>query len=355
MLHKFFYKKVAKPLLFQMDPERVHRAILPFGRTAGQVAPARGALGAMYGYHKNDAEVVVDGVRYHTPVVLAAGFDPNGDLVETLGSLAFGGEEVGSVTARPCKGNPAPNQIRLKNTRSLVVNKGLRNKGVEYVAEHLSKTQPPTNFAVGVSVARTNDDAACELESGIDDYFASFKHLVTRNVGAWYTINISCPNTFTGELFLEPDNLDKLLTKLETVETKTPIYLKMPISRPKEEYFALADVAAKHRVHGLITGNLQKDYSHISPKDTRPEKYTGGLSGVPCRDASNQLLSLTKERYDDRFTLIGCGGVMSVEDAMDKFDRGASLIHMISGMIFEGPHLIRDIAKAYAHRRNISE
>jgi dihydroorotate dehydrogenase len=164
-----FYKNVVKPVLFKIDPEWVHRRILPLGRLAGSTLPTRSVLSATYGYHSNDAEVTVDGVRYHTPVVLSAGFDPNGELVETLSSIGFGGEEVGSVSARPCTGNPAPNQTRLPHTKSLIVNKGLRNKGVVAVTEHLKHTRHIPGFAVGVSIARTNDTEACELDAGIDD------------------------------------------------------------------------------------------------------------------------------------------------------------------------------------------
>lgn len=350
-----FYRSIVKPLLFQIPPEQVHRMALPFGKTIGAQVLGRTLLEAVWGYHAEDAMVVVDGVRYHTPVVLSAGFDPNGVLTQTLSSLGFGGEEVGSVTARPCAGNPQPNQIRLPHTKSLVVNKGLRNEGVVAVAARLAKARRTPGFAVGVSVARTNDTESCELASGIEDYAASVAHLLEKNVGDWLTINISCPNTYTGELFLEPENLEKLLVRLAAFPFTKPVYLKMPISVPETQFRTLAEIGAQHTyVRGLIIGNLQKDYVHIDPRDSRPTSYTGGLSGVPCRTDANRLLSLAYEAFGDRFTLIGCGGVFSAEDAMEKFDRGAQLIHLITGMIYEGPGLIGDIARAYAARKNKS-
>lgn len=345
------YKKVIKPVLFRIDPEVVHKNILPLGRVAGATAPGRAALSTLYGYAHNDAEVVVDGVRYHTPVVLSAGFDPNGMLTQTLGSVGFGGEEVGSVTARPCTGNPPPNQVRLPHTKSLIVNKGLRNEGVVAVTKRLKKAKRIPGYAVGVSIARTNDTETCTLEGGIEDYATSFTHLIQEGVGDWYTINISCPNTHTGELFLDPDNLDLLLTTLDRSKTTRPVYLKMPISVGEARFRALADVGAKHNVQGLIIGNLQKNYDHIDSRDTRPATYSGGLSGAPCKRDADHLLTVARETYDDRFTLIGCGGVLTVEDAMEKFDRGAKLIHLITGMIFTGPSLMGDIAKAYAKRK----
>ncbi len=344
------YKNVIRPLLFRIDPELVHKSILPLGKIAGTLPPGRSALSAIYGYRKHDAEVLIDGVRYHTPVVLSAGFDPNGLLTDTLPAIGFGGEEVGSVTARPCAGNPPPNQIRLPYTKSLVVNKGLRNEGVQQVTARLKQARRVPGFAVGVSIARTNDTDSASLEAGIEDFRSSFAHLVEHRVGDWLTVNISCPNTCTGELFLQPENLDLLLSALERTKTKQPVYLKMPISVSEAQFHALCTTAARHRVQGLIIGNLQKDYRHIDPRDQKPASYTGGLSGAPCRDDSNRLLSLAHESYGDRFTLIGCGGVLSVDDAIEKFERGAKLIHMITGMIYTGPSLISGIAAAYAAR-----
>ncbi len=337
-------------MLFQINPAHVHKAVVFAGQCMGKTALSRTIVASLYGYPHDDAEVVVDGVRYHTPVVLSAGFDPNGQLTEILRSVGFGGIEVGSVTARPCKGNSPPNETRLKRTKSILVYKGLRNEGVERVTARLLRQYRTPDFAVGVSIARTNDEAACGLPEGIEDYATSFAHIVAHDVGAWITVNISCPNTFTGELFIESENLELLLARLDGIKTDKPIYLKMPISVPDTQFVALCDIAAQHRVHGLIIGNLQKDYTHIKDGDPKPEAFRGGLSGMPCQEDSNRLLSLAHERYQKRFTLIGCGGVFSIEDAMEKFERGASLIHMITGMIYTGPSLMSDIARAYAQR-----
>ena len=119
----------------------------------------------------------------------------------------------------------------------------------------------------------------------------------------------------------------------------------MPISISDEEFAALLHVLKKHNVQGVIIGNLQKDYNHIDPRDTRPDTYKGGLSGKPCEERSNHLISLTKERYQDYFTIIGCGGIFSYEDAQKKLDAGADLLQLITGMIYEGPGLVQDICK----------
>ena len=119
----------------------------------------------------------------------------------------------------------------------------------------------------------------------------------------------------------------------------------MPISVTDEVFLGLLEVLDKHKVNGAIIGNLQKDYKKINSKDGVYDKYSGGLSGKPCEDRSNELIKKTKDKYKDRFTIVGCGGVFSYEDAKKKFDAGAELIHLITGMIFEGPSLIKGICE----------
>ncbi len=345
-----FYKHIIKPILFRVNPDVVHAGIIPLGEMMGSNPLTRGVISVLYGYHGPDISKTVDGVTYRTPVLLSAGFDPNGRLTRILKSVSFGGEEVGSVTARPSKGNPPPRQIRLKKTKSLIVNKGLANEGVAVISERLAQKKRVDDYVVGVSVARTNGEDTAQLEPAIEDYCTSLRTLAEKNIGDYYTINISCPNTFTGELFITPDNLDLLLQRVKSLQLTKPLYIKMPISIAWEQFHALLKVADVNNIQGVIIGNLQKEYATIPFDDERPSYYRGGLSGVPCREKSNEYIEATKIEYGNRFTIIGCGGILSVGDAMEKFDRGADLVMLITGMIFTGPHLMRDICHAYARR-----
>ncbi|MDQ5922812.1 MAG: dihydroorotate dehydrogenase [Patescibacteria group bacterium] len=304
----------------------------------------------MYGYKGKDISKVVDGVKYKTPILLSAGFDYNANLIDILSSMSFGGVEVGSVTARPCLGNSTPRLRRLINTKSIMVNKGLRNDGVDKIINKI-KNKKTSDLVIGISVARTNDKNTATVESGIEDYIYSLKKVVASSVGDYYTINISCPNAFGGEAFTTPILLEQLFSSIDKVERTKPLYVKMPISIADETFFELLEVLDRHKVNGVIIGNLQKDYSQINPKDKTPEKYSGGLSGKPCEDRSNFLIKKTKEKFKNRFTIVGCGGVFSYEDAKKKFDAGADLIHLITGMIFEGPSLIKNICEGIAKEK----
>jgi dihydroorotate dehydrogenase len=321
------------------------------GLMLGACAPCRVLMKLIYGYRGPDISKTVDGVYYKTPILLSAGFDYNGNLSQILPSLSFGGEEVGSITAKPCVGNPWPRLTRLPFSQSILVNKGLRNEGVDAVLARLATKKKIKDFVIGISLARTNDSNTCKVEEGIADYVYSLNQVVESKVGDYYTINISCPNAFGGEAFTTPDLLSKLFIELDKISRLKPLYVKMPISVSDNVFVQLLGVLDVHNVQGVIVGNLNKDYSKIDKRDTIPEKYSGGLSGKPCFDRSNELIALTKTEYKDRFTIIGCGGVFSYEDAQKKFDLGADLIHLITGMIYEGPGLIKKICRGIARHQ----
>jgi dihydroorotate dehydrogenase len=352
IIMKTLYKRVLKPILFKFDPELVHDVFVSAGELMGRFSLTRGLIGIPYRYNGPDISRNVDGIRHHTPISLAAGFDYNGRLTRILPSVGFGGDEIGSVTARPCDGNQPPRLRRCIKSGALVVSKGLRNDGVDAFIRKMQQTPREPGFVLGVSIARTNDDLAVGLEEGIEDYATSLRKLVEANVGDFYTINISCPNVHGGESFAEPGALRHLLERLMAIEHDKPVYAKMPINLPWPEFKEIADIVVEFGLDGVVIGNLNKHYDDLRYRDEAPAEYAGGLSGTPCRDLSTALIRQTREQYGDDLTIIGCGGIMTAEDAMEKFRAGADLLQLITGMIFEGPHLMKDIGKACARNRH---
>ena len=350
----FLYRYLLKPILFRMNPDTVHEAFIALGETAGRFSIMRGLFSFLYNYRGPDISTIVDGMIYHTPVLLSAGFDADGRLMRILSSLAFGGEEIGSTTAHPCEGNPFPRMTRLIRNKSLVVYKGLRNRGVDALIKRLNGTPRFPNFVIGISIARTNEQAAStDIEAGIRDYAASFKKLNEANIGNYYTINISCPNSYTGETFIEPTHLAQLLPRLREIPCEKPIYLKMPINVTWEIFAELLAIADKNAVQGVIIGNLNKDYSHLTFPEDAPEQFRGGLSGAPTFALSNELIRKTRAKYGRRFTIIGTGGIFTPDDAMEKFAAGADLIQLVSGMVWNGPGLMKEICKRYATEKGV--
>jgi dihydroorotate dehydrogenase len=342
-----FYTNVLRPIFFKFDPEFMHDFMVFWGEAFGAFPPARWLISLVWGYRGRDISKVVDGVRYERPILLSAGFDTDGRLSCILSNISFGGEEVGSVTARPCEGNAKPRLTRLIRNNSLVVWKGLRNQGAEVIAKRLLHKKTEKGFVVGISIAQTNDENVCDAESGLEDYYQTFKIMNEKGVGDYYTINISCPNTFGGETFATPELLTRLLTKLATVPCDKPRYIKMPINLAWDDFNALLKIIDKFDYDGVVVGNLNKKYSDLSFPEDAPREWRGGLSGKPCFELSNELIRRTRESYGERFTIIGVGGIFSAEDAMVKFRSGADLVQLITGMIFEGPSLVGKICDAY--------
>ncbi|MFA6404412.1 MAG: quinone-dependent dihydroorotate dehydrogenase [Candidatus Paceibacterota bacterium] len=341
-----FYKRILKLILFCFDPEFVHDRFVGIGQFLGNNVFTRLFTDIVYGYNDRDISKVVDGITYKTPILLSAGFDYNGKLTRILPYIGMGGEEIGSVTARACEGNQKPRLTRLPKSKSILVNKGLRNEGVDTIIERLKRTPREKDFVIGISIARTNDEKSVPIDAGILDYVYSFKRLNEEGIGDYYTLNISCPNAYGAEAFTDPVLLDKLLYAIKQIPCLKPIYVKMPINLAWEQFDALLKVIERHGLNGVVIGNLNKDYNSLDFRSEAPETYQGGLSGKPCAKLSNELIKKTRQAYGKRFTIIGVGGIMSPQDAKEKFDAGADLVQLITGMIYEGPGVVKKIAKS---------
>ncbi len=340
------YKYIIRPILFKCNPELVHTIFVKLGIFLGSNPITRICTNLLYGYHGNILSKKVDGITYRTPVILSAGFDYNANLIHILPSLGFGGVEVGSVTARPCKGNPSPTLTRIPKTKGIIVNKGLKNDGVDAIIKRIKSKPRRPDFVIGVSIAKTNDEQSSYINEAIKDYCYSFSRLNEENVGDYYTINISCPNAFGGETFTTPILLNQLLSEIKKIKCVKPIYIKMPINLDWQNINALLKIIIEHNIHGVIFGNLNKNYSLIEETE-RPLLYRGGISGKPCFHLSNNLIEQSSKLYGDKLTIIGCGGIMTPIDALYKFEIGSQLIHVITGIIYKGPSLVKKICKSY--------
>ncbi|MBP7005648.1 quinone-dependent dihydroorotate dehydrogenase [Patescibacteria group bacterium] len=334
------YRHGAKPFFFAQDPEDVHDRMCELGQNIGRFRVTRWLARKFFRYENNMLEQDIWGIRFSNPIGLAAGFDKNAHLTAVLPSVGFGFEEVGSITGERCEGNPRPRLWRLPQSRGLVVYYGLKNDGCEAIAARLHEKR----FAIpiGISVAKTNSPETVDVGAGIADYVKAFRAFL--DIGQYFTINISCPNTFGGEPFTDPARLHLLLTEIDKIETQKPILLKMPADITTEQLDALVTVANQHRVHGFILSNLTKafDRSEIHSDEIKGMVH-GGISGKPTFQASNELLAHLYKTVGKRYVIIGCGGVFSAEDAYEKICQGASLIQLITGMIFEGPQCIGEI------------
>ena len=226
-----------------------------------------------------------------------------------------------------------------------MVNKGFKNEGVDAIIAKLENKK--LEMPIGISIGRTNSPLLLTLKQSIQDIVEAFKKFESSKVKhKYYELNISCPNIIHGGdiSFYPPKNLNQLLSAVEKLRIKKPIFLKMPIERTDRETLYMLDVVTKYKIAGVIIGNLQKNRKDPSlVKEEVRQWKVGNFSGKPTWNRSNELIRLAYKKFGKKLTIIGCGGIFSTDDAYTKIKLGASLIQLITGMIYQGPQLIAQI------------
>jgi len=205
---------------------------------------------------------------------------------------------------------------------------GLKNDGAQAIATRLSGK--PMAFPVGISIAKTNCPATVDTAAGIADYIQAAEYM--KDIGDYVTLNISCPNAYGGEPFTDPKKLDQLLHAYRALKIHKPVFLKLAAELSQEALDAIIDVGEAYDIDGYICTNLKKQ-----------EGVQGGMSGKLVQEESDDMVSYVYKKVQGKRIVIGCGGIFSAEDAYRKIKLGASLVQLITGMIFEGPQVVGEI------------
>jgi dihydroorotate dehydrogenase len=343
----FFYRFLFKPILFRLPADSVHERFLLIGEWCGSSATFRWIIRTAFAYENPRLRQEIAGILLKNPIGLAAGFDYNARLVNILPDIGFGFESAGTITDRPYGGNPAPMLGRLPKSRALLVNKGFKNDGMDHI---LSRIPHQKQGPVGISIGCTNRHYGSfnELAEDISNGFEKANQCPFFD---YFELNISCPNLINIDTFEErpdgPEGLLKILTKLGKLNISRPVFIKMPAERTFEEIDALIKIAEPFRyIRGLIFSNLIKNRNnpYLDAKEVAAVGK-GNFSGKPTFELSNRLIGYAYKNYGRRFIIIGCGGVFTAEDAYQKIKLGASLIQLITGMVYLGPQQIGAINK----------
>lgn len=359
------YKKIIKPILFKFPADDVHTFFLKRGNLMGRIDFVKKILNKILPYKNACLNQKISGINFINPVGLAAGFDYNADLIDILPCLGFGMHTIGTVTYLAYDGNPRPMLGRLPKSKSLLVNKGFKNMGINSILKKIGKRRPD-GIPLGLSIGSTNQ-AYKKIEDMAEDVFLSFVEVLKIDYFDYYELNISCPNLINvenlKEKFDDPVGFAILLNKLSYLNINKPLFIKMHAEKSADENLALLAVAENYKwISGVIMSNLIKnrDNKYLN-KNEVGNIGNGNFSGKPTAELSNNLISEIYKKYKDRFIIIGCGGIFSGKDAYEKIKRGATLIQMITGMIYEGPSIIgkinKDLAKLLKKDgyKNISE
>ena len=347
------YRPLLRPLLFRADAETVHSLAI---RTAELASSWRWLCSGVERLNTTDSErlaVEFAGLRFRTPLGLAAGFDKSARAVPMLAALGFGHIEVGSISAEPSAGNPKPRLFRIPRDRGIVVNYGLPNDGADRVAQRLAGLRACA--PLGINIVSTNRGAGAAAESDdavIGDYLQSVRRL--QRFADYLCLNLSCPNTREGRgFFHEPSRLAQLLQRLDGLDGRgvaKPLFLKVaPFQSLAELEAFLATVEPARSVTGFSVNLPPGKPAGLTTPASQLGAMPGAVSGPVAAAAADRTLRELYRRMDrSRYRLIGSGGVFSAADAYRKIRLGASLVQLMTALVYEGPGVAASINRGLA-------
>ena len=285
----------------------------------------------------------VFGVRFPAPVGLAAGFDKNAVALAAWEGLGFGFAEIGTVTALAQPGNPRPRLFRLPELEAVINRLGFNNDGADGIAARLDALKRSGSWPgipVGVNLGKSK---VTPLEAATEDYVSSFTKL--RAFGDYFVLNVSSPNTPGLRQLQDKTALDGLLAAVQSANTSgQPLLLKIA---PDLDWPAIEEILAlveRHGLSGIIASNTTIDHSPVAES----RRQQGGLSGRPLKARALEVLRFLAARTT--LPVIGVGGVSSADDALERLDAGAALLQIYTGLIYQGPGLVREIHRALVAR-----
>jgi dihydroorotate dehydrogenase len=328
------YKRI-RPLLFLLSPELSHNFSLKAIRLLDQVNLLKPAISLAPTVPKE-----VFGLQFPNPIGLAAGLDKNGDYIDALGRLGFGFIEIGTVTPKPQKGNPAPRMFRLVPEQAIINRMGFNNKGVDYLVKQLKRKK--YHGILGINIGK---NATTPLTQAIEDYRYCLAKVYSH--ASYVVVNISSPNTPGLRNLQAGDYLVHLLRDLkqeqhrlaEQYEKYTPMLVKVAPDLHDDDIGEMVQAFSEYRIDGVITTNTTINRNEVMESAYANE--TGGLSGQPLFEKATEVLAKFKKQLAPyNIPLIASGGIMSEKQAAMKIAAGADLIQLYTGLVFRGPELI---------------
>ncbi|NAS29783.1 quinone-dependent dihydroorotate dehydrogenase [Flavobacteriaceae bacterium R38] len=339
------YKYLIRPILFQIDPEKVHHFTFSLIRTLFKIPGIPAIIKQFYVVNDKRLEKEVFGLKFKNPIGLAAGFDKDARLYKELSGFGFGFIEIGTVTPKPQDGNPKQRLFRLKDDNAIINRMGFNNGGVKEAVKRLKHNK---KVLIGGNIGKNK---VTPNEEAVNDYKICFDALF--DYVDYFVVNVSSPNTPNLRALQDKEPLTELLNVLQKKNlAKTnpkPILLKIAPDLTDEQLLDIIDIVKTTKIAGVIATNTTIARENLK-SDSSLTQETGGLSGKPLTDKSTEVIRFLATKSNKAFPIIGVGGIHSVQDAMDKLEAGADLIQIYTGFIYEGPKLIKDINKAILNK-----
>lgn len=338
---------LTRPFLFGMDAEAAHDFTMDM-LARGQRTPLQWA----WCNETVDDPIQLAGLTFPNRVGMAAGLDKNARCIDALGAMGFGFVEVGTVTPKAQPGNPKPRMFRLPQARALINRLGFNNDGLDAFLHNVQQARcrkegQRSRMLLGLNIGK---NAATPIENATSDYLTCLDGVYSH--ADYVTVNISSPNTQNLRALQSDAALDGLLGAIaerrETLATRygrrVPLFVKIAPDLDEAQVGVIAATLTRHGMDGVIATNTT--ISRTAVQGMQHAQETGGLSGAPVLEASNQVIRQLRAALGSRYPIIGVGGVMSPEDAVSKIRAGADAVQIYTGLIYEGPELVVKAARA---------
>ena len=328
------YKSVIRPLLFNIDPEHVHEMLFSGLKYYKNMPPVRSMIKKG---NQIFPSVKIRELEFKNRIGLAAGFDKGAEVFHELADFGFGFIEIGTVTPSPQKGNPKPRIFRLAEDESLISRTGFNNPGIAVVLERI-KQHTHRNYLLGANI---NRDPASTGDALVADFLQVY-HALYPFVD-YFTINWGS---------IEPADFDAVLQALDQAgkekEEHKMIFIKLPADIPEATVNQVIELARNRHVDGFIASGPTMDRSHLPHLDKAASDKigAGGVSGKGIGDKSKKLVRYLRSQVKNEFLIIGAGGIITPDDAIEMMKQGADLIQIYSAFIFSGPKIVDRINRA---------
>lgn len=337
------YKQIVKPLIFCFKPEISQLLFLRLTRLARTVFGPH-IVRLVHKYDSPSLHRELFGLDFKNPIGLAAGFDFNGEYFNDMADYGFGFIEIGSLSPNPQNGTEKPRIFRLAKDKAFINRSGNRNKGVKYAISNIDAKRPPVILAASI----VPDQQSYKDEELIKDYQTAFSLLY--DFVDMFTVNISSPNE-SGLLRIQDptslaDVIDPILDLRLCYDVYKPVLVKVSPDIPLDLLDGMLDYCMLSGVDGIIAGGAGRKRDGMTCKQKRLDAIGQGcISGKPLYPQSLALVKHISEYTKGRFPIIGCGGIMTPAQAEEMLNSGASLVQMYSGILFEGPKLVKKTLK----------
>ena len=326
-------------ILFLFDAELIHEFSVKSIKLLSLLPFSKQILRHFFLVNTKALERNLFGLKFKNPVGLAAGFDKNAECYNEFSNFGFGFIEIGTVTPLPQPGNPKKRIFRLVEDKSLINRLGFNNKGLDEITKNLRKKR---DIIIGANIGK---NFFTENKDGHKDYLKCLQGL--HGLVDYFAINISSPNTKNLRQFHDKDLLKPLLESLinynNNQSSRKPMLLKISPDLDTKELDDIISLVSELKIDGIIATNTTISRDNLKSKY---QNEIGGLSGELLKEKSNYIIKYLRKKLDNNFPIIGVGGIMTKDDAIEKLNLGANLIQLYTGFIYRGPGLIRDINKA---------